>query len=149
MASLSGPDPAGPPAVRNQMIVVVTTEGGFPAADGQQLPAAEIERLACGSDLHGLVLSAAGEPLWLGRRRRLASDAQWRALIVRDGGCVVCGARPAQCEAHHIEFWEGPQRGRTDLDNLALVCGHHHHLIHDAGHRLCRSDDGWDLRAPP
>ncbi|MEM9203816.1 MAG: DUF222 domain-containing protein [Actinomycetota bacterium] len=140
---------ASPPSVRNQMIIVVTDDGSWVAGSETRLAPSEVERLARGSDLYGLVLSAEGDPLWLGRRRRMASDGQWRALIVRDGGCVICGARPARCEAHHVEHWQRQQNGPTDIDNLALLCSHHHHQLHDKGLRLYRTSDGWQLRAPP
>ena len=32
---------------------------------------------------------------------------------------------------HHIVPWK--PGGLTDLDNLALVCVHHHHLVHSQG----------------
>ena len=35
---------------------------------------------------------------------------------------------------HHIVPWEPD--GRTDLDNLALQCLYHHHLVHS---------DGWTM----
>jgi hypothetical protein len=30
---------------------------------------------------------------------------------------------------HHIKWWK-PHQGTTDLPNLALLCEHHHHLVH-------------------
>ena len=138
---------AGPPAVRTQMIVVVYPDGAAEIPGVGPLRHSEVERLACCSDLYGAVFSRDGQPLWLGDRYRLASDAQWRALIVRDGGCVGCGADPARCEAHHV-VWRR-NGGPTDIDNLVLLCRHHHHLVHDAGWRVERgSGGGWAL-APP
>ena len=33
------------------------------------------------------------------------------------------------CHAHHVQHWiDG---GETSLDNLILLCGHHHRLIHN------------------
>jgi hypothetical protein len=32
---------------------------------------------------------------------------------------------------HHIVAWKPD--GMTDLDNLALLCLHHHHLVHSDG----------------
>ncbi|MEO0495009.1 MAG: HNH endonuclease, partial [Actinomycetota bacterium] len=144
---LDGRGSSGPPAVRNQMIVVVQDDGSGHIPGVGPLPKAEIERLACGSDLIGLVLSQDGQPLWLGSAVRLASDDQWRALIVRDGGCIGCGVEPSRCEAHHVHWVR--DGGPTDIDNLVLVCSHHHHLIHDKGWRVLRGGDGrWTL-APP
>jgi hypothetical protein len=77
-------------------------------------------------DAHGAVLS-------LGRAQRLASCAQRRALAVRDGGCCFPGCTiPASwCQTHHVIAWiDG---GRTDLDNLALLCGHHHRMFAKLG----------------
>ena len=131
-------------------MVVFTASGAHEAETGLAIARGEAERLACVSDLFGLVLDGDGEPLWHGRRKRRATDAQLRALKVRDGGCVVCGARPSMCEAHHVVHWDGPGKGTTDVDNLALLCRHHHHRLHDQRLRLSRTADGrWELRAPP
>ncbi len=139
--------------VRNQMLLMARLQGGEVTdgqlIDGSPLPAAVVERLACGSDLFAAILSEAGDPLWIGRQARLATDGQWRALIVRDGGCVVCDAHPSRCEAHHIVPWQPPGCGPTDIDNLALICSHHHHLVHDLGFRFVPTGDGgWSLQPP-
>lgn len=36
--------------------------------------------------------------------------------------------------AHHIRFWS--RQGRTEVSNLVLVCGRHHHLVHEGGWTL-------------
>ena len=141
------------PPVRNQMILTATLENGEITdgrlVDGSPLPAAVVERLTCGSDLFGLILSGDGDPLWLGHKARLATDGQWRALVARDGGCRICDAHPSRCEAHHIVAWKPPARGPTNIDNLILLCGHHHHLVHDLGFQLTpTADGGWCLQPP-
>ena len=146
---LSGGGRDGAP-VRFQIPVVVTVDGdevgGRDVASGEAVPPSVLARLAARADFFGLVFSAAGEPLWAGRGVRLANDAQWRALVARDGGCVVCAARPSQCEAHHVIPWK--RLGPTDIDNLVLICRHHHHVVHDDGWRLRRRAGEWEL-APP
>ena len=149
----SGADPVRTAPVRNQLLLMVTVDDGLVTgghlADGKPLPLSVVERLACGSDLFGILLSKDGDPLWLGRRARLATDGQWRALVARDGGCRVCGADPSKCEAHHIVAWLPPGSGPTDITNLILLCSHHHHLVHDLGWRLVEAGDGgWELRPP-
>ncbi|MFN7151879.1 MAG: HNH endonuclease, partial [Microthrixaceae bacterium] len=42
-----------------------------------------------------------------------------------------CHLGPTACEAHHIVHWR--RGGRTDLDNLTLVCSTHHAFVHDDG----------------
>ena len=72
------------------------------------------------------------EPLALGRRRRLATRAQKRALLRRDGGCARPGCpenRIERLHAHHMRHWLFG--GRTDLRNLVLLCDADHGLVHD------------------
>ena len=86
--------------------------------------------LTAGSPIYALFTDAKGRPLWLGRTRRHATVAQFLALAVRDRGCVLCGASPQRCQAHHLVPWNAPVNGGTDIDNLALVCGPCHRELH-------------------
>jgi hypothetical protein len=72
----------------------------------------------------------AWKPLAVGYAARYATPAQRAALNRRDGGCAYRGCtRPARrCHAHHITDWRAG--GRTDLDNLVLLCPYHHRMIH-------------------
>ncbi len=138
--------------VRTQLLVIAHADGTAEIPGTGPIPAGELARLACNSDLYGLVFSTDGRPLWHGTRVRIADDNQWRMLIARDKGCVICDARPARCEAHHLIFARPPHNGPTDIDNLVLLCAHHHHLVHDRGQTLRRRADGtWHLhpRDPP
>ncbi|OZE40233.1 hypothetical protein CH259_04520 [Rhodococcus sp. 05-2254-4] len=105
------------------------------------------ELLTCDADLTPVIVDHHGVPLALGRSTRLASDDQRIALTIRDRCCVMCG-RPAQwCQAHHVKFWE--HGGRTDLNNLALVCGECHRLVHHGDWQLLMGDDGHPYAVPP
>ena len=58
-----------------------------------------------------------------------------RQLRYRDHGCTFPGcAATAFLQAHHIQHWE--DGGRTDLDNLTLVCHFHHKLMHEFGWKV-------------
>ncbi|MEV6268333.1 DUF222 domain-containing protein [Kribbella sp. NPDC051936] len=92
------------------------------------LSAATIRRLACDANIIPLVLGSNSEPLDVGRRVRLVTGAMRRALDARDRGCVVCGAPPVMCDAHHLISWiDG---GDTKVSNLALLCRRHHTDLH-------------------
>jgi len=69
-------------------------------------------------------------PLQVGRASRLVTTGQVRALRVRDGGCVHpgCARTAAYCHAHHVVHWV--DGGPTDIDNLVLLCRHHHRSLH-------------------
>ena len=95
------------------------------------VPPTELERLLCDCALSVLVVDPLGQPLWLGRTQRTASAGQRLSLIVRDRSCVLCGAHHQRCEVHHLIPFNARSRGKTDIDNLALVCGPCHRRLHD------------------
>ena len=82
------------------------------------------------------------EVLDLGRATPTVSPAQWKALVARDRHCQAPGCRrpPADCQAHHK--WHWTCGGPTDLDNLELLCWHHHRQrhIHDNRARASSPD---------
>ena len=99
---------------------------------GATLPPTATQRIACDAAITRVLLGPDGQPVDVGRTTRVVTTTQWKALVVRDGGCVFPGCdRPASwCQAHHYrQHWI--HGGPTDLDNLALVCGFHHRLLHE------------------
>src|SRR3984957_13246858 len=73
-----------------------------------------------------------GHTMYEGRARRTPSDAQRREVMRRDRHCRFPGCTNVTfTNAHHIVPWK--RGGRTDLDNVALVCLHHHHVVHSKG----------------
>ena len=123
------------------------------SADAGTLLAPEtVRRIACDAALIPAVLGTGGEVLDWGRERRLFTPAQVKRLWLRDGGCTYPGcATPAQwCDAHHLTHWA--DGGPSDLANAALLCGHHHTVVHQR--RLAgqvRTEPGevpveWDLQ---
>ena len=127
--------------VSNQLVVVAdigvidgTDPGGRCEILGTgPVPSSVIGQLSPDTAVAGMIFGGDGQPLWLGRGRRLASVAQHLAVAVRDRGCVVCGVPMHRCEIHHVREWENG--GPTDIDNLAALCGPHHRRHH-------RSRDG-------
>lgn len=98
----------------------------------EPVSAATIRELACGAGFRRILLGNEGEVLAEGRRERYFTAAQRRALAVRDGGCVwpQCTAPPSWCHAHHVKEWQ--DGGLTDIDNGALLCAAHHHMLHNS-----------------
>ena len=74
---------------------------------GETLTPEAVRRLACDARILPAVLDGAGQPLDLGRQRRLVTGALRRALVLRDGGCCFPGCdRPARwCQGHHVRHW--------------------------------------------
>ncbi|MGI9607167.1 MAG: HNH endonuclease [Acidimicrobiales bacterium] len=99
--------------------------------NGSVLPTTVMDRYLCTGTFIGSLFDTNGQILWHGRRHRHATSAQHSALIARDKGCVLCGADPSECVAHHAMPWNAPGKGKTDIEELALVCTDCHHHIHD------------------
>ncbi|QUQ63060.1 HNH endonuclease signature motif containing protein [Kutzneria sp. CA-103260] len=105
------------------------------------LNAASTRRLACDSTVLRVILGAQSQPLDIGRATRTIPTQIRRALIIRDRGCAFpgCHRRPRQCHAHHVIHWA--DGGPTSVDNLVLLCGQHHRLIHHS-HWSVKINDG-------
>jgi Domain of unknown function (DUF222) len=92
-------------------------------------------RLCCDSIVQTVVHGQGGHTVGLGRATRNVSEALYRQLRLRDGGCTFPGCHHKRyVHAHHIWWWEWG--GPTDLDNLVLVCDFHHKLVHEGGWRV-------------
>lgn len=143
---------AGTRADRFQVMVHVdAAELAEDAADGGasleahlgadlDVPAGTFRRLACDASTVTLLHGAAGDTLSVGRRTRTVPPAIRRALRHRDRGCRFPGCGNRFADAHHIRHWA--DGGETRLDNLVLLCRHHHRAVHEGGVRVERLDDG-------
>ncbi|MEO8476873.1 MAG: DUF222 domain-containing protein [Actinomycetota bacterium] len=108
---------------------------------GAVMPPEALQRLACDARFQVVAESEAGDAVAFGRTRREPSVAMMRQLRHRDRGCRFPGCGSAAfANAHHIVWWS--QGGATDLDNLLLICGFHHRLVHEHGWAIQRSSDG-------
>ncbi|MFN8098700.1 MAG: DUF222 domain-containing protein [Dermatophilaceae bacterium] len=97
---------------------------------GRFLSIPTVRALSCAGQITPIVLDTHGNPILIGRTKRLFTAAQVAALIVRDGGCTFpgCTRPPNWTDAHHLVHWiDG---GTTDLDNAALLCRMHHTTVH-------------------
>ncbi len=100
-------------------------------ANGDRIPACVARHLAENALLQRIT-QAGSRVLDLGTAARLASDDQYKALLLRDGGCrwPGCEIPAAWCEVDHlVPFPAGP----TDVINMVLWCSHHHHEKHRPG----------------
>ena len=129
------------------------TGSGGPTVEtttGEVLSVREALRLATEAEIATVVTDGTGRPLHLGRTRRLATASQTYALIARDGGCSFpgCTVPPEWCERHHVIPWTNG--GRTDIDNLTLLCGYHHGHFVQAGWSVALDAHGLPVwRTPP
>lgn len=145
-SDLTGPPPsdAGPALVAMAMMTCAAVEAPHAAMsaevlvhrtadaahldDGPALTEDAADELTCGAAQREVVVEK-GCVLAHGRRRRRPTPAQLRALHLRDRGCRAPGCdRTRFLHAHHVVPWS--RGGRTDLDNLILLCGSCHRSLH-------------------
>lgn len=108
---------------------------------GPAIPGTTVQRLLCNARVQTVVEHSDGSIAALGRTSREPSAWMMRQLRHRDDTCRFPGCDSRRfAQAHHIEWWS--RGGRTDLDNLLLVCTFHHKLVHEHGWSIRRADDG-------
>ncbi|WP_182874837.1 HNH endonuclease signature motif containing protein [Microbispora sp. H10670] len=98
---------------------------GLILATGHLLPVSSVHRLARTSTLVRIVMDAGGQVLDMGRKVRLATPAQRRAVFARYATCWVdgCPLPATMCQIDHAEDW--CSGGPTDLKLLGPACQFH------------------------
>ncbi len=119
---------------------------GLILATGHLLPASSVHRLARTSTLVRIVMDAGGQVLDMGRKVRLATPAQRRAVFARYATCWVdgCPLPATMCQIDHAEDW--CSGGPTDLKLLGPACQFHNRDRYRHPARYTRrkiGDDRW------
>jgi hypothetical protein len=134
---------SGSTADRYQIIVHVGASSDVNSfiEDGPGVTAVTSRRIACDSSIIAIKEDMNGEPLSIGRRSRTIPPPMRRALRARDKGCRFPGCTNTRfVDGHHINHWA--DGGETSLDNLVMLCRHHHHLVHEGGFVCEKPADG-------
>jgi len=133
----------------------VETLAGIPGAPAARMegvgpiPLETAQRHGCDATVSWLLGQAELENESSSHAKRQIPPSTRRALVARDRDCVFNGChRPAAwCDGHHVRWWT--QGGETKLENLALVCGRHHRMLHEEGWQLKRGSNGRWSAIPP
>lgn len=133
----------------NYQVVVHVDARALQGEGGEaDLPLTTVRRLCCDGGVVPLVERGDGKPLSVGRKQRTVPTGIKRALLARDRRCTYPGCHHERfVDAHHVVHWS--EGGETSLDNLTLVCTHHHRLLHEGGYSIQRHRDGRHYFARP
>lgn len=146
------PDSGGTPCT----VVAVTSiqdllnrTGHATTSDGQRISITELLKIADQAELLPTILTKSGTPLTMGRSLRTATKYQTMALYARDGGCSFpgCDHPPEWCDRHHIVYWR--DGGKTDINNLTLLCDYHHDKFETKGWTCQLNTGGLPEWVPP
>src|SRR4029077_11626388 len=97
-------------------------------SEGNGVPAGTCRQILCDAGVVP-VLHAEGRIIDAGRKKRTVSTSLRRAVRSRDRGCTFPSCTYLVADAHHVRHWlDG---GETTLENLTLLCPHHHTLLHE------------------
>jgi hypothetical protein len=137
------PKSAGLPAT---VLITMTAEqfesrtGLAVTSFGQRLSVDQALRIADQACIAWVVHNSKGGVLNYGTTQRCATEKQTLALVARDKGCAfpACTDPPEWTEKHHVVPWS--EGGRTDVDNLVLLCDHHHDRIDTGGWQIAMRD---------
>jgi hypothetical protein len=127
--------------IHAQLQGLVAGTGGCEIEDGPVIQPETARRLLCNARVQTVIEDDRGEVVRLGRMRREPPAWMLRQLKHRDRGCRFpgCGNRRF-AQAHHLAWWS--RGGRTELENLALICSFHHKLVHELGWTISRDAEG-------
>jgi hypothetical protein len=121
-----------PTTAKAQIVVTIgydqlagAVRGAGTTLSGQVLSPQTVRKLAYDATIIPMVLGSEGQPLDVGRAKRLVTPALRAALWAKGQGMQLprLWAPPQWTAAHHVQHWSNG--GPTSLVNLALLCGYH------------------------
>lgn len=131
----------------------LTREGGtawIHDAYGQITPidSGAARHAACSGRVLRVSQTDKGRIVSIETRDRIFNAAQRKAIMLRDGGCIIpgCTTSPYWCEIHHVEEWASG--GPTHTDNGVLLCWAHHRYIETFGWDIRMVDGLPEIKAP-
>ena len=126
--------------IHTQLDALDKDTGGSEIEGGPLLHPETVRRALCNARVQTVIEDGSGTVVGLGRIAREPSAWMMRQIRYRDRECLFhgCGAKRFT-QAHHLVWWR--HGGRTDLDNLVLICSFHHRLVHELGWSVKRDAD--------
>lgn len=130
-----GTDKASSTADRYQVMIHIDEAVLRGETGKSDLPVESVRRLLCDGSVVPIIEDENGDPLNVGRKHRIVTTSQRRALQARDKECRYPGCSHTKwLQSHHVVNWA--DGGETNLGNTLLLCSKHHHLLHEGGYEI-------------
>lgn len=113
------------------------------------LPIETVRRLCCDGPAVTVVEDGQGQPVHIGRKSRVLTEAIKRIVRARDNnGCRFPGCRNRRfLHFHHVDHWANG--GESCPENVLMLCTRHHALVHEGGFRIEKDfNDAWYFVRP-
>lgn len=108
-----------------------------------------VSQFTCAGGIQTVTLGENGRITELGSPQRCFTPSQRKAIMVRDGGCIIpgCSVPAGWTEIHHVN--PAAHGGATHTDNGVCLCWFHHRTIETSrwGIRMIRGAP--QIKAPP
>ncbi|MBE4694662.1 DUF222 domain-containing protein [Brevibacterium casei] len=113
------------------------------------IPIHELATNGLNGDVFFHLMSETAHTMQVMTEKRFANKKQVAVITARDKGCTFpgCDAPPGWCEANHVVPWA--RGGKTTINNLALACSAHHHLLDRSDWEMLMLLDGRPAWRPP
>jgi hypothetical protein len=124
------------------------TGHGTTGADNP-IPIKELMRNGLNGSLFFHLMSDKAKTMQVATEQRFANRKQLAVITARDRGCTFpgCDAPPGWCDANHVLPYA--LGGKTEINNLALLCSYHHHLLDRSDWETRMLFDGRPAYIPP
>lgn len=118
------------------------------ASTGDLIPQRVAAHTACAGGIQRVLFDDNGRIVSIGTTSRIFNALQRRAIMVRDGGCIIpgCTISATWCEIHDVD--EHSDGGPTHTDNGVLLCWFHHRSLHSTEWVIRMNSGVLEVRGP-
>lgn len=123
--------------------------GEATTGSGARFPMNDLVRRGLNGTVFFHLMDETAKSVEVRTENRFANKKQTAIITARDRGCVFpgCDAPAGWCDVNHVV--PHSDGGRTDINNLCLLCSFHHHLMDRSDWQMVMLTDGRPAWQPP
>jgi hypothetical protein len=123
--------------------------GEATTGSGDRFPIGDIARRGLNGTVFFHLMDEKARTVEVCTEQRFANKKQTAIVTARDRGCVFpgCDAPAGWCDVNHVV--PHARGGKTDINNMCLLCSFHHHLMDRSDWEVFMLGDGRPAWRPP